>query len=62
MNVSIAQVAHDVGTDIHGIQIALTTYTLTMASFMIAGERSAHCSGDDGHFEWGSLSTDWEVA
>lgn len=37
MNVSIANVAHDVNTNIHGIQIALTTYTLIMASLMIAG-------------------------
>ena len=37
MNVSIAQVAHDVGTTITGIQTAITLYTLVMAMFMITG-------------------------
>src|SRR3974390_3383263 len=37
MNVSIAQVAHDVGTTVTGIQTAITLYTLVMAMFMITG-------------------------
>ncbi len=37
MNVSIATVAADVGTDVTGIQTAITLYTLVMASFMITG-------------------------
>ncbi|MGZ6925915.1 MAG: MFS transporter [Acidimicrobiia bacterium] len=37
MNVSIATVAKDVGTDVAGIQAAVTFYTLVMASFMITG-------------------------
>src|SRR5271166_4022902 len=37
MNVSIQQVAKDVGTDVSGIQSAITLYTLVMASFMITG-------------------------
>jgi MFS family permease len=37
MNVSIATVAADVGTDITGIQTAITLYTLVMASLMITG-------------------------
>src|ERR1700677_4253747 len=37
MNVSIRQVAHDVGTTVTGIQTAITLYTLVMASFMITG-------------------------
>src|SRR3954451_10451038 len=37
MNVSIATVAKDVGTDVSGIQAAITFYTLVMASLMITG-------------------------
>jgi MFS family permease len=37
MNVSIAQVAKDVGTTVTGIQTAITLYTLVMAALMITG-------------------------
>ncbi len=37
MNVSIRQVAADLGTTVTGIQTAITLYTLVMASFMITG-------------------------
>ena len=37
MNVSIATVAEDLGTDITGVQTAITAYTLVMAAFMITG-------------------------
>ncbi|HEU0213727.1 MAG TPA: MFS transporter [Jiangellaceae bacterium] len=37
MNVSIAQVAADVGTTVTGIQTAITLYTLVMATLMITG-------------------------
>lgn len=37
MNVSMAQVAADVGTTITGIQTAITLYTLVMATLMITG-------------------------
>jgi MFS family permease len=37
MNVSIATVAQDVGTDVTGIRTAITLYTLVMASLMITG-------------------------
>ena len=37
MNVSIAQVASDVGTTVTGIQTAITLYTLVMATLMITG-------------------------
>lgn len=37
MNVSIPVVADDVGTDVTGIQTAITMYTLVMASLMITG-------------------------
>ncbi len=37
MNVSIAQVAEDVGTTVTGVQTAITFYTLVMATLMITG-------------------------
>ncbi|QBR91252.1 MFS transporter [Nocardioides euryhalodurans] len=37
MNVSIAQVAEDVGTTVTGVQTAITLYTLVMATLMITG-------------------------
>jgi MFS family permease len=37
MNVAIATVAEDVGTDVTGIQTAITLYTLVMAALMITG-------------------------
>jgi MFS family permease len=37
MNVSITQVAADLGTTIVGLQTAITMYTLVMASFMLLG-------------------------
>jgi MFS family permease len=37
MNVAIATVAEDVGTDITGVQTAITLYTLVMATLMITG-------------------------
>lgn len=37
MNVSIAQVAEDVGTTVTGVQTAITLYTLVMATTMITG-------------------------
>ncbi len=39
MNVSIAQVAEDVGTTVTGIQTAITMYTLVMAALMITGAK-----------------------
>src|SRR4051794_36569432 len=37
MNVSIAEVAHDVGTTVSGVQTAITLYALVMATLMITG-------------------------
>jgi MFS family permease len=39
MNVSIAQVAQDVGTTVTGVQTAITLYTLVMATLMITGAK-----------------------
>jgi len=45
MNVSIATVAHDVGTTVTGIQTAITLYTLVMASLMITGGKLGQILG-----------------
>src|SRR3989440_9566172 len=45
MNVSIATVAKDVGTDVSGIQTAITLYTLVMASLMITGGKLGQILG-----------------
>jgi MFS family permease len=45
MNVSIATVAQDVGTNVTGIQTAITLYTLVMASFMITGGKIGQIIG-----------------
>jgi MFS family permease len=45
MNVSIATVANDVGTDVTGIQTAITFYTLVMASLMITGGKLGQILG-----------------
>jgi MFS family permease len=37
MNVSIVQVAEDIGTDVTGVQTAITLYTLVMATTMVTG-------------------------
>ncbi|GAA1652064.1 MFS transporter [Catellatospora bangladeshensis] len=45
MNVSIATVAQDVGTDVTGIQSAITMYTLVMAALMITGGKVGQIIG-----------------
>ncbi|SEL60380.1 MFS transporter [Streptacidiphilus jiangxiensis] len=45
MNVSIATVAHDVGTSVTGIQGAITAYTLVMAVLMIPGGKVGEIIG-----------------
>ena len=45
MNTAIATVARDVGTDVTGIQTAITLYTLVMASLMITGGRVGEIIG-----------------
>jgi len=47
MNVSIATVAEDVGTDITGIQGAITAYTLVMAALMLTGAKVGNGTVDD---------------
>src|SRR4051812_34159978 len=45
MNVSIATVAKDVGTDVTGIQTAITLSTLVMAALMITGGKIGQIIG-----------------
>ena len=39
MNVSISDIAKSLGTTVHGVQIAITLFTLTMAALMIPGSK-----------------------
>jgi MFS family permease len=55
MNVSIATVAEDVGTDVTGIQTAITLYTLVMASFMITGGKIGQIIGHKRAFTIGAV-------
>lgn len=45
MNVSMVEVAKDLGADITGIQTAITLYTLVMASFMLTGGKLGQILG-----------------
>ena len=55
MNVSIATVAEDVGTDVTGIQTAITLYTLVMASLMITGGKIGQIIGRKRAFSIGCV-------
>src|SRR5215218_8746711 len=64
MNVSISQIVADLGTTIQGVQLAITAYTLVMASFMLAGAKRGDIIGRDrtfaiglGVYGLGSLTT-----
>ncbi len=39
MNVAISSIASDLGTDVSGVQAAITVFTLTMAALMIPGSK-----------------------
>src|SRR3954452_21062865 len=55
MNVSNATVAKDVGTDVTGIQTAITLYTLVMASLMITGGKVGELIGRKRAFSIGCI-------
>jgi MFS family permease len=55
MNVSISTVAHDLGTDISGMQAAITFYALTMAAFMLTGGKLGDRWGRSLAFRIGSI-------
>jgi MFS family permease len=45
MNVSISDIAHDLGTDVHGVQTAITLFLLVMAALMIPGSKLTDRAG-----------------
>lgn len=55
MNVSISTVAADLGTDIGGMQAAITFYALTMAAFMLTGGKLGDKWGRSAAFRIGSI-------
>lgn len=55
MNVSIAQVASDLGTTVTGIQAAITLYTLVMATLMILGGKIGSILGRRRAFALGCI-------
>jgi MFS family permease len=55
MNVSISQIVADLDTTIQGVQLAITAYTLVMASFMLVGAKLGDIWGRDRAFAVGLL-------
>src|SRR3712207_9469333 len=53
MNVSISQIVEDLDTNIQGVQLAITAYTLVMASLMLAGAKLGDILGRDRTFAIG---------
>src|SRR5882672_904713 len=53
MNVSISQIVADLDTTITGVQLAITAYTLVMATLMLAGARLGDIWGRDRVFALG---------
>src|SRR3954462_8133040 len=53
MNVSISQIVDDLDTTIQGVQLAITAYTLVMATLMLAGARLGDIWGRDRVFAVG---------
>src|SRR6516165_4136084 len=45
MNVAISAIAKDLGTDVAGVQTAITLFTLTMAALMIPGRKRCFLLG-----------------
>jgi len=55
MNVSISQIVADLHTTIEGVQLAITTYTLVMAAFMLVGAKLGDILGRERAFAIGLL-------
>jgi MFS family permease len=53
MNVAISAIATDLGTNVLGVQTAITLFTLTMASLMIPGSKLTDIWGRKNCFIWG---------
>ena len=56
MNVSITQIASDLGTNIQGVQLAITAYTLVMAAFMLGSAKLGDIWGRDRAFAIGLVA------
>ncbi|MFI5271981.1 MAG: MFS transporter [Ktedonobacterales bacterium] len=55
MNVAISSIATDLNTDVHGVQTAITFFTLTMAALMIPGSKLTDIWGRKFCFELGLM-------
>jgi MFS family permease len=55
MNVAISAIAKDLGTDVAGVQTAITLFTLTMAALMIPGSKLTDIWGRKRCFIWGLI-------
>jgi MFS family permease len=55
MNVAISSIATDLGTTVSGVQLAITTFTLTMAALMIPGSKLTDIFGRKFCFRLGLL-------
>ena len=55
MNVAISSIASDLGTDVAGVQTAITLFTLTMAALMIPGSKLTDIWGRKRCFIWGLI-------
>jgi len=55
MNVAISNIAADLHTDVHGVQTAITFFTLTMAALMIPGSKLTDIWGRKFCFELGLM-------
>src|SRR4051794_26611233 len=53
MNVSISQIVADLNTNIQGVQLAITAYTLVMAALMLAGAKLGDILGRERTFAIG---------
>ncbi|MDQ2873643.1 MAG: MFS transporter [Actinomycetota bacterium] len=53
MNVAISAISTDLGTNVIGVQTAITLFTLTMASLMIPGSKLTDIWGRKNCFVWG---------
>jgi hypothetical protein len=45
MNVAISDIARDLGTNVSGVQAAISFFTMTMAALMIPGSKLTDISG-----------------
>ena len=55
MNVAISAISSDLGTDVAGVQTAITLFTLTMAALMIPGSKLTDIWGRKRCFVWGLI-------